>query len=388
MAEPATGSETGAPAGLPRGDDSGRPGAKLLIVDDTPANIELLSFMLKSRGYNVRTAENGEAALDACGEEPPDLILLDISMPGMDGYEVCRRLKADAALKDIPVVFLSALNETVDKVRALEAGGVDYISKPFKAEEVEARVRTHLELRRQKLLLQQNYDRLRELEKMRDGLVHMIIHDLRSPLATIISRLDFFKNDAGTALSPAAARDLDETLKTAEVMLRLIGDLLDASKMESGKMKLNLKECDLPWLMDYAVSTMKPLAGPRELSVEPCGPLRATADSELLARVIQNLVANALKFAPRDGGYVRLAARRVKGGVRVTVENNGPDIPARYQPEIFEKFGQVDQEGKRQPYSTGLGLNFCKLAVQAHGGRIGVESSPGKPTIFWFELDG
>ncbi|OGR40910.1 MAG: hypothetical protein A2X35_02975 [Elusimicrobia bacterium GWA2_61_42] len=361
------------------------PPQSILLVDDLPANLELLAGMLKSKGYKTRAAVSGEAALQAVEAELPDLVLLDINMPGMSGYEVCERLKAVEKFRDVPVIFLSALSETLDKVRAFGAGGVDYVSKPFQFEEVEARVRAHLELRRQKRELKDSYERLKELEKMRDGLVHMIVHDLRSPLAVILSYMDFLKKDSSGVLPPAALEDMEETRKAADVMMRMVSDLLDASKMESGKMKLSLADCDLPALLEEAAASMKPLAGARRLSVVP-GQGKVKADRELICRVVQNLVGNALKFAPKEGGYVRLAVSPSAAGVRVTVENNGPDIPAEYQEEIFEKFGQVTSGGVRKPFSTGLGLHFCKLAVEAHGGSIGVESAPGQPTVFWFEL--
>lgn len=357
----------------------------ILMVDDLPSNLELLGGMLKRRGYRTRAAVSGEAALQAAAAEPPDLVLLDINMPGMDGYEVCRRLKAEVRTSGAPVIFLSALSETLDKVKAFGVGGVDYIGKPFQLEEVEARVRTHLELRAQKQALLRNYERLQELEKMRDGLVHMIVHDLRSPLSAIIAYLDLLGRDFGGPLPDNAAEDIAEARKAAGLMLRLVSDLLDASKMENGKMKLALTEIEVAPLLESVAAGLQSLARTRELSVLPGEPVRVSADSELLTRVVQNLVSNALKYAPR-GGYVRLAVRREGGAARVSVENNGPDIPAEFQRKIFEKFGQVDSGGARQPYSTGLGLNFCKLAVEAHGGRIGVDSAPGKPTTFWFEL--
>lgn len=357
----------------------------ILMVDDLPSNLELLGSMLKSKGYRTRAAVSGEAALQAAAAEPPDLVLLDINMPGMDGYEVCRLLKKDEKTAETPVIFLSALSETLDKVKAFGVGGVDYIGKPFQLEEVEARVHTHLELRAQKRALRRNYERLQELEKMRDGLVHMMVHDLRSPLSAIVAYLDLLGRDFGGPLPANAAEDIAEARKAAGLMLRLVSDLLDASKMESGKMKLSLADIEVAPLLESVAAGLQSLAHTRELSVQPGEPVRVTADAELLTRVVQNFVSNALKYAPR-GGYVRLAARREAGAVRVSVENNGPDIPAEFQQKIFEKFGQVDAGGARQPYSTGLGLNFCKLAVEAHGGRLGVDSAPGKPTTFWFEL--
>jgi signal transduction histidine kinase len=359
--------------------------SNLLIVDDTPANLQLLSDLLLKRGYIVRAAISGKLALEAVRNYPPDLILLDIMMPEMNGYQVCAELKSSEQLRDIPVIFMSALGETADKVQAFEAGGVDYICKPFQCEEVEARVKTHLELRRQKLELISRYERLRELEKMRDGLVHMIVHDLRSPLTAIVVFMDFLKKDMAGLLNSAAAEDVAETRKSADAMIHMVSDLLDASKMEDGRMKLNLARCDLGQLLAHTAAAMRVLSSGRQISVEP-GTAQAMADSELLSRVIRNLVGNALKYVPQEGGYVRLAVKTAGDGVRVTVEDNGPGIPKTEHVEIFEKFGQVGEGGARRPYSTGIGLAFCKLAVAAHGGRIGVDSVVGAGSTFWFEL--
>jgi signal transduction histidine kinase len=350
----------------------------VLIVDDTPANLQLLSDLLLNCGYIVRAAVSGKLALESVCNSPPDLILLDIMMPEMDGYQVCEELKRSKQLKDIPIIFLSALGETVDKVKAFEAGGVDYICKPFQCGEVEARVKTHLELR-------SNYVRLMKLEKTRDGLVHMIVHDLRSPLMAISGFMDFLKKDTEGLLNAAAVEDMAETRKSVDVMVRMVSDLLDVSKMENGKLKLNLARCDLRQLLEQAAATMKTLARGRPLSVEP-GTAQAMADPELISRVVQNLLGNALKYVPTEGGYVRLAVKTAGAGARVTVEDNGPGIAENHHEAIFDKFGQVDEGGARRPCSSGLGLAFCKLAVEAHSGRIGVDSIVGKGSTFWFEL--
>jgi len=359
----------------------------ILLVDDTPANLQLLSEMLKGRGYRARAAVSGRLALQAIRSDPPDLILLDISMPGMDGYEVCAELKADEKLKDIPVIFLSAHIETMDKIKAFSAGGVDYITKPFQFKEVEARVATHLELRRQKAQLQENYDKLRGLEKLRDGLVHMIIHDLRSPLAGIYGFLELIREKARNTLSPDLLRFISDALGSAKQMARIIGDVLDTSKLEEGKLKLELTDCDLGGIMKEAISGLTPLLAGRELLFTPPEALlKVPADRELISRVIQNLVANAIKFTPKDGGVIRLDIAASGGLVRVSVQDNGPGIAAEYRQKIFEKFAQVELPAGRQQNSTGLGLTFCKLAVEAHGGHIGVDGEEGKGSTFWFEL--
>jgi len=357
------------------------------MVDDTPANLQLLSEMLKGRGYRARAAVSGKLALQAARSDPPDLILLDISMPGMNGYEVCAKLKADEKLKDIPVIFLSAHSETADKIKAFSAGGVDYITKPFQFREVEARVEAHLELRRQKFQLQENYDKLRRLEEMRDSLVHMIIHDLRSPLAGIYGFLELIREKAAGALSPDLRRYIGDALGSAKQMARIINNVLDTSRLEEGKLKLKLTECDLSGMLKEAVSGLKPLLAGREIRfTPPKNTPKILADLELISRVIQNLLANAIKFTPKAGGLIRLDIKSSGGLVRVGVQDNGPGIAAEHRSRIFEKFAQVELPAGRQKNSTGLGLTFCKLSVEAHGGRIGVDGEEGQGSTFWFEL--
>ena len=330
------------------------------MVDDTPANLELLSVMLKGRGYRVRAAVSGRLALQAARNDPPDLILLDISMPEMDGYEVCAKLKSEERLKDIPIIFLSALTETMDKVKAFGAGGVDYIIKPFQFEEVEARVAAHLELRRQKVLLQENYIRLRELEKKRDDLVHMIVHDLRTPLTVIAGYNTLITEDRKNVLSGESAAYISENMKAVQQMIQIVSDVLDTSKMEEGQMTLKLENCDLGGLLEESASGMESLLEGRKIRfTPPVNPAFVRADKELVFRVIQNLLGNALKYTPDNSGLIQVKLQPAGGRVRVIVSDNGPGIAPEHRARIFEKFGQVGIRTDQKRYSTGLGLTFC-----------------------------
>jgi len=341
----------------------------ILIVDDTPANVLLLERMLAGRGYNVHQELSGRLALQAARMEPPDLILLDITMPEMNGYEVCEQLKADASLKEIPVIFISALNETIDKVKAFKVGGVDYVTKPFQFEEVYARVQTHLQLRR--------------LEKLRDDLTHMVVHDLRNPLSVIFSFLDILNRETAK-LSVSAKTFLPLARLCAEEMLGMISSILDVSKMGAGEMKLQLVPCDLSVMIRATLATIKPQSASRTVTFEaPESSPSVTADVGLIRRVLQNLLSNALKHTPA-GGNVRVVVIPSPGEVRVEVIDSGPGIESRYHQQIFEKFSQLEDGNNNM--GTGLGLTFCKLAVEAHGGRIGVESEVGKGSTFWWAL--
>jgi signal transduction histidine kinase len=354
----------------------------ILVVDDTPANLHLLSGMLKDRGCKVRPVSSGQEALQAARRIPPDLILLDINMPEMNGYEVCRRLKADPELKDIPVLFISALSETADKVKAFGAGGVDYVIKPFQFAEVDARVQTHLELRRQKRALQESYERLKELERLRDSLTHMIVHDMRSPLSAILGSLELLKAFM-PAEPPELARMLHAARGSAAMLNEMVTQLLDISRLEAGKMPLHKTECDLAKIARDLIASLAPSTAGRQLRLSAPEPVTSLCDADIVRRVIGNLLGNALKFSPKEG-EIGISVAREKTALRVAVKDNGSGIPSQYHQRIFEKFFQA--ESKEKKLGTGLGLTFCKLAVEAHGGRIGLDSQAGQGCTFWFTL--
>ena len=346
------------------------PAQRILIVDDTPANVLLLVRMLMQRGYQTQSVLSGKQALAAAHADRPDLILLDITMPEMNGYEVCEQLKADAALKDIPVIFISALSETIDKVKAFRVGGVDYVTKPFQFEEVYARIQTHLQLRR--------------LEKLRDDLTHMVVHDLRNPLAVIFIFLDILELKEAQNLSASTRNFITLARQSAEDLHNLISSILDVSKINAGEMKLQRVPCDLAALLRDLVAPLQTLPGKRTVTFEVAEAARTvTADLSLIRRVLQNLLSNALKYTPA-GGAVRIVATAVPHAVRIAVTDTGPGIAAEQQERIFEKFGQIE-DGKNR-LGTGLGLTFCKLAVEGHGGHIGVESKVGAGSTFWLTL--
>jgi signal transduction histidine kinase len=357
----------------------------ILLVDDTPANLEVLGGMLKERGYRIRQAISGEMALRAARNNPPDLILLDIMMPDMDGYQTCAELKADAVLREIPVIFISALSETMDKVKAFGAGGVDYITKPFQFAEVEARVATHLALRQQQRQLEAQFRELTRLEELRDNLVHMIVHDMRTPLTGIKGFIELLKMSEMEALSLEGQEFVSLALVATDELIEMVSSLLDVSKMEAGEMALALEPCRLDTIAAEVLQKTAALHLGRTVSLAAPAPVEVVGDAGILGRVVQNLLGNALKFTP-EGGAITIAMAPDPTRVRVTVTDTGPGIPEEYRDKIFEKFGQVESRKNHQKHSTGLGLTFCKYAVTAHGGAIGVDSVVGEGSTFWFEL--
>ncbi len=357
----------------------------ILIVDDFPENLSLLSSMLKREGYPVRPATSGKLAIEAALSAPPDLVLLDIKMPDLDGFAVCARFKAEASLKDIPVIFISALSETSDKLAAFEAGGVDYITKPFEEREVRARVRAHLELRQQREQLRENLLRLQALETLRDNLTHMLVHDMRAPLMAMDGHLELLAMFEAKTLSAEGKSYLAQARAGSARLNRMISEMLAVSQLEAGQLKPALKSVDLRELVRKTIREAEGLRADKTIRfVSPSKPLPLAADEELIGRVVENLLANALKYGAEAGKViVRLIATDQQ--VRVEVTDDGVGIAAEEQARFFEKFGQVEGNPRRR--GAGLGLAFCKLAVEAHGGRIGVISQPGKGSTFWFTLE-
>ena len=358
----------------------------LMIVDDEPENLNVLGEMLRGAGWAVRAFPHGEMALAAAREEPPALVLLDIRMPDMDGYEVCRRFKADEELCEIPILFISALSAAADITTGFECGGVDYIAKPFRESEVLARVRTHLALRGAYLKLAQEHVQLGLLERHRDMLTHMLVHDLRSPLQVIGGHLEMLAESAAAPPHAESLASLQAAIHGTRLLGRMVSTVIDLSRMESESLPLHCLTTQVRAIFQEARAQAchaQPTHRITEEIAGSCPPL--WCDRELTQRIVANLLANALKHAP-PGSEIQLGAAPDPGGVRVWVRDEGPGIPALYHQRIFEKFGVVDPPMAGHAVSTGLGLAFCKLAVEAHGGSIGVVSEPGHGCLFWFTL--
>lgn len=352
------------------------------MVDDTPRNLQLLLEILKRSGCRVRPATSGEVALKAARRDAPDLILLDINMPGLNGYEVCEQLKLDPATRDIPVIFISGLDGVLDKVRAFSVGGVDYLTKPVEAEEVLARVRTHLRLREKERELAEHVVRLEELERLRENLVQMAAHDMRSPLSVISMSLDMLR-PADTA-EPNELSLLHRNAQQATGMLaRMVEQFLAVSRLESHSLPVVKTEADLTQTVAEVVAGLDLLIGQRQVLQHLPASCCLPYDAHLIERVLGNLITNALKYTPSKSP-ITVAIEPQPGMMRVAVTDQGCGIPEEYHERIFEKYGQL--EVRQRFVGSGLGLTFCRLAVEAHGGRIGVQSKVGQGSTFWFTL--
>jgi len=367
----------------------------ILVADDVPANVELLFDQLHVLGYRAIAAQDGPSALQACFDHDPDLVILDVSMPAGDlgvddrstGFEVCRRIKRDPRTARTPVIFVTALNDTTDRVKAIEAGGDDFLTKPHNRLVLGARVRSLLKLKAATDALEESFRKLRELEKVRDDLMKMIVHDLKTPLTSILATMEMLLDGDFGALSEDQRKAVGDSESKAEDLLALIEDLLEVSRIEEAQLELNpepiapgalLSEIQHDWDTRFQQE-----GATCRIDVADDAPV-FRADKALLRRVFGNLIQNSLTHSAR-AVTITLIARPDPNGILFGVADNGPGIPPEYQDLIFRKFQQVKTPNIPRVRSSGLGLAFCRLAVEVHGGRIWVRSD-GDGSTFYFTL--
>ncbi|MEZ2239603.1 response regulator [Microcoleus sp.] len=373
--------------------------ADILIVDDIPANIQLLSQLLMENGYKVRKVISGERALKAVDLQAPDLILLDIKMPGMDGYEVCRQLKASEATCAIPVIFISALDDVFDKVKGFEAGGADYIIKPFEPVEVLARVSAQLKMQRlqqqlrcanvqlaaQNVQLSQEIQERQQAEANLKMLLHAVSHDLRSPLSGMSLLLQNRLNDAGSNIA-IDRRTVEVMVQSCSRQLQLIESLTATQQFDVKSASLAMKPLSLPALVQNIIIERLPILNQHRVKVKQLFPADlplVNADAQQLWRVFGNLIDNAVKYNQSEF-ILTVGAKKEGEMVRCTVADNGAGISPQQCARLFEPYTRGVGVNLRQ--GLGLGLYICRQIVEAHGGEIGVDSELGKGARFWLTL--
>jgi two-component system, sensor histidine kinase and response regulator len=370
--------------------------ASVLVVDDKPDNLRLLSAILTDQGYEVRQALSGLMALTAAWTRPPDLILLDIKMPDMNGYQVCKQLKTDQRTCHIPVIFLSALDRSPDKVKGFSAGGVDYITKPFQESEVVVRVEHQLEiarlqarLQRQNAQLQQEIrDRItteQELLRSNEDLeqfAHAVSHDLQQPLQSILGFGKILLLKYPYLLETDVSNYLSRIVQAGERMQLLIEDLLAYSQVDVSR-SVEVVDCDR--VLAEAIENLQAAISQTHahLSLAPL-PLVKGKSSQLI-QVFQNLIGNALKFThPNIPPEIDISAETQDDEWVFRVRDNGIGIEPQNFDRLFQLFARL-HSGDRFP-GTGIGLATCKKIIESHGGRIWVESTPRTGTTFFFTL--
>lgn len=369
---------------------------EILIVDDTPANLQVLSQLLREAGYKVRAAASGFRALMAIGILPPDLILLDIKMPEMDGYELCRRLKTDSQTRDIPIIFISALNETEDKVKAFALGGVDYITKPFQAEEVLARIQTHLTLRSlQQQLQESNHQLERRLQQLAESNAELsrLNADLKAFAATVAHDL---KNPAGVTMGIAQVLETDHTdmapeevnqylhrisVKSRE-MVNIINELLLLAEVREKEVEFS--PLDMAGIVAKATERLdqKIQAHQAVITCPPTWPI-ALGYAPWIEEVWVNYLSNAIKYGGQPP-QIELGATPIEHQIRFWISDNGPGLSEEEQNRLFTPFVRLHET---QATGYGLGLSLVRRIMEKLGGEAGVESN-GLGSRFFFTLPG
>jgi signal transduction histidine kinase len=366
----------------------------ILVVDDVHQNIQVVVSILRKVGYSLMPATSGTVALQRVKGKRPDLILLDLMMPDMDGLEVCRRLKTDPATRDIPVIFLTASNEMNHLVQGLEAGAVDYITKPFNPPELLARVRTHLELKHSRDIILRYSRELRRLNDEKNEFMGIAAHDLRNPLSAVSGYSEMVIEDAhqlkhgAVTDSVACGAELEENgrriRETAKRMAEMVQNLLDANRIERGEMKVNLAPTELTSLVSSVVESQRPRAEAKQqglrLEVESA-PVLAIVDPSVTVQVLENLVSNAVKYSPPTRNIV-VRVKRTPEAVRCEVQDEGPGLSGEDHKKLFGKFARLSAKPTGDEHSTGLGLSIVKKMVEAMNGKVWCESELGQGATF------
>jgi signal transduction histidine kinase len=357
----------------------------VLVVDDDELARETLSSLLAREGVDVAEASSGAEALAYAAAHPVDTILLDVMMPGMTGFETCRRLKADPRLAAIPVIFVTALDQHKDVLEGLDAGAEEFVSKPVNRTEMRARVRSMLRMKRQYDALQEANEHLARLQRLREEMASFLVHDLKNPLAIITANASFCRD---RSLPPTVREAATDIVDAAKMMDRMVMDLLDVARSDQEALRPDLGDVPVGDLIAEVVDTLKPLSSARRIEIAVTGDTTAKArcDRDLICRVVTNLLDNGLKYAPKATGIsIELAIR--PGSFELRQGDAGRGIPAAERDRIFDRYRRVETHGDAHARtSRGLGLAFCRLAVEAHGGRIWVEDNEPHGTVFCFTI--
>lgn len=360
---------------------------KILVVDDIPENIKIITHMLKNMGFSIFIAQSGHEALEKLAAVPVDLVLLDISMPGMDGYEVCERIKAEPSTSDIPVIFVTARDDPEDVVHGFEMGAVDYLTRPVNSAELQARVATHLELKASRDIIEQQNRELRELNASKDKFLSILAHDLKNPIAGVITTSQLVVKMYEALEDKERLSYVEEIHSSSERILHILEDLLQWSRSQSGRIEYNPEQIQLHRVTYEAIAAHEQAAEEKNITVHNTidDSITALGDRNMIAAVIRNLLSNAVKFT-HSGGEITLSAEERATHVNYRVADTGVGIPPEHMDRLFKIDGALSTPGTNNEKGTGLGLILCKEFIEKNKGAITVESTPGKGTVFTFTL--
>lgn len=367
----------------------------ILIVDDIPKNLQVLSSILSNYGYQISFASNGKQALSVIKTGKPDLILLDIMMPEMDGYEVCKILKEKEDTANIPVIFLTGISEMTDIIKGLQIGAVDYVTKPFNSTELTIRVKTHLELKlaRDTIIeyvneLQQTQDELKQANANKDKFFSIIAHDLRGPFSGFLGLSELLTTEFDQ-LEKTEIVQIGESLnKAAKRVFELIENLLEWARAQMGRIEFTPVQINLQEAIDRISKIFKATANNKDISLENNvdDDIIVFADNNMLNTILRNLTSNALKYTVRGGKITYSSNAQDDNSIEINVTDTGVGM----KEEVMEKLFRIDVKhstpGTEKEQGTGLGLLLCKEFVEKHNGKISVKSVLNQGSTFTFTL--
>lgn len=357
---------------------------RMLVVDDEARNRKLIEGFLEAEGYELTSVASGPEALECMEPDPPDVVLLDVMMPGMTGYDVCRKIKQHPRWRLSQVMLVTALDGTTKKVEGLDVGADDYVAKPVRREEFLAKVRALVRARRLLVELETTSaelaERNRELE-LKKALAQNLVHDMKSPLQGVLGNLELMVR-LGT-LGPREIERVNRSQHSAQRLLLMIMNLLDIEALDAGELVLKKQACDVRDILRAAREEAEPSAAVSDVTIElyEAAPCWIWADRPLIRRVFDNLIANAILHTA-SGTTIDIGIVPRPEGIELAITDSGSGIPEEMRERIFEKYAQVDGAKVSGATNRGLGLTFCRMAVEAHGGTIWVENVSGRGARF------
>ncbi len=365
----------------------------VLIVDDQVENLQIIGNILKVYNLKKAIATNGFEALEIAQKIKPDLILLDIMMPELDGLQVCKKLKENPKTSDIPIIFLTAKTQEEDIVAGFEAGGVDYITKPFKTSELLSRVKTHIELKIQKDIVAKQNESLKELIKEKNELMAIAAHDLKNPLQVIIGFAKILEDRTNLLPDNEIAEIAHYIRISGEGMYRIITDLLDLNSAEENQIEFNIVLFELNELISGIIDKYSVACKEKNIKIHfehKNKQIHIQADPTRVMQVIDNLISNAIKFSPFDKNiYIktRIIERNEDTNIlRFEIKDEGPGIAPEDMDKLFIKFAKLKNRPTNNENSTRLGLSIVKKFLELMGGKIWCESNYGNGATFIFEI--
>lgn len=359
----------------------------VLIVDDNSNNVKIIALALQPLNFKLVIATNGKTAIEMVDKTRPDLVLLDVMMPGMDGYETCTIIKSKKENSNLPVIFLTALTDKENTLKGFESGGVDYITKPFNKDELISRVKTHLELKLTRDELEQTSKYLYSLNSVKDKLFSVIGHDLRSPLGSVKMYLEYLSETLDELPPDKLHNTFDILVKTVDEVFSLLENLLGWAKSQSGNLSINKELIVLKDLTNNVYSlnrgNLKFKNIHFKVNIEP--ETTIYADLISITAVFRNLLSNAIKFTP-EGGTICINSVNEDGNVVIEFKDTGIGISEENMVKIFDSTQHISTFGTNREVGSGLGINLCKDFTLKNGGDLWVKSEVGKGTSFFLRL--